>query len=123
MAKKRLRIIPMRGEVYLVEFDPTVGAEIRKTRPAVVIQNDLGNTYSPLTIVGAITSRAGKNLYPTEVLVRKGEGGLKEDSIILLNQLRSVDHSRLLKKVGTLAPDTMVEVDRALEVSLGLINF
>jgi mRNA interferase MazF len=81
---------PRRGDVYLVNFGPTIGAEVRKTRPAVVIQNDIGNRWSPITIVAAITSRFEDPLYPTEVLVRASEGGLGVDSVVLLNQLRSV---------------------------------
>lgn len=87
---------PKRGEVYLVSFDPTVGAEIKKTRPALVIQNDIGNRYSPITIVAAITSKFDEELYPTEVLVTPPEGGLREPSVVSLNQIRSVDKQRLV---------------------------
>src|SRR5512134_1149164 len=87
---------PKRGEVYLVSFDPTVGAEIKKTRPALVIQNDIGNRYSPITIVAAITSKFDEELYPTEVLVTPPEGGLRDPSVVSLNQIRSVDKQRLV---------------------------
>jgi len=110
-----------RGDVYLVAFDPTVGAEIRKTRPAVVIQNDIGNRYSPLTIVAAITSRLGEPLYPHQVLIRAAEGGLAVDSAILLNQIRTIDKRRLLRRLGTLERGTMAHVNRALQISLGLV--
>ncbi len=67
--------VPKRGEVYLVNFDPTIGAELRKTRPAIILQNDVGNRYSDITIVAAITSRFDQRLYPTEVRVAPGESG------------------------------------------------
>ncbi len=113
---------PRRGDVYLVNFDPTIGAEVKKTRPAVVIQNDIGNRWSPITIVAAITSRFEDPLYPTEVLVRASEGGLAVDSVVLLNQLRSVDKARLVRRLGALKAQTVREVDRALLLSLGLVT-
>jgi mRNA interferase MazF len=113
---------PRRGEVYLVNFDPTIGAEVKKTRPAVVIQNDIGNRWSPITIVAAITSRFEDPLYPTEVLVRASEGGLAVDSVVLLNQLRSIDKARLVRRIGALKAQTVREVDRALLLSLGLVT-
>ena len=112
---------PRRGEVYLVNFDPVIGAEIKKTRPALILQNDIGNRYSPITIVAAITSQYEEPLYPTEVLLPAGEGGTNVDSAILLNQIRSVDKRRLVKRLGSVHPETMRRVDRALQISLGLI--
>ena len=113
---------PRRGDVYLVNFDPTIGAEVKKTRPAVVIQNDIGNRWSPITIVAAMTSRFEDRLYPTEVLVRASEGGLEVDSAVLLNQIRSVDKARLVRRLGALKNQTVKEVDRALLLSLGLVT-
>jgi mRNA interferase MazF len=113
---------PRRGDVYLVNFDPTIGAEVKKTRPAVVIQNDIGNRWSPITIVAAMTSRFEDPLYPTEVLVRASEVGLAVDSVVLLNQLRSVDKARLVRRLGALKSQTVREVDRALLLSLGLVS-
>ena len=113
---------PRRGDVYLVNFDPTIGAEVKKTRPAVVIQNDIGNRWSPITIVAAMTSRFEDPLYPTEVLVKASEGGLAIDSVVLLNQLRSVDKARLVRRLGALKSQTVREVDRALLLSLGLVT-
>jgi len=112
---------PRRGEVYLVSFDPTLGAEIQKTRPALIIQNDVGNRHSPLTIVAAITSHHGGELYPHQVVVGTPEGGLQVDSAILLNQIRSIDKQRLVRRLGTLKAETLAKVDRALRISLGLI--
>jgi mRNA interferase MazF len=121
MAARKAMSYPRRGEVYLVSFDPTIGAEIQKTRPALIIQNDVGNRYSPLTIVAAITSHHGGELYPQEVLVEAPEGGLQVDSAILLNQIRSVDKRRIVKRLGVLSAATLIKVDRALQISLGLI--
>ncbi|HEV8642569.1 MAG TPA: type II toxin-antitoxin system PemK/MazF family toxin, partial [Methylomirabilota bacterium] len=108
--------------VYFVAFDPTLGAEIRKTRPALILQNDIANRSSPITIVAAITSKFDQELYPTEVLVRTPEGGLDADSVVLLNQIGSVDRRRLVRRIGRLTPETMRLVDRALLLSLGLIE-
>jgi len=113
---------PRRGDVYLVNFDPTIGAEVQKTRPAVVIQNDIGNRWSPITIVAAMTSRFEDPLYPTEVLVSASEGGLAVDSVVLLNQIRSVDKTRLVRRLGALKTQTVKEVDQALLLSLGLVT-
>lgn len=122
MAKARQIIQPRRGEVYLVSVAPTVGAEIRRTPPAVVVQNDRANRRSPITIVAAVTSQVEEPLYPTEVLVRAPEGGLTTDSVVLLNQIRSVDSRRLVRRLGALRSETMRHVDRALLVSLGLVE-
>ena len=119
---KATKVIPRRAEVFVVSLDPTVGAEIKKTRPAIVIQNDPANRRSPITIVAAITSQFGMPLYPTEVLIRPPEGGLTVDSVVLLNQIRSVDNGRLVRRLGVLSPETMREVNRALLLSLGLVE-
>lgn len=113
---------PRRGEIYLVNFDPTIGAEIRKTRPALVLQNNIANRYSPITIVAAISSKFGDTLYPTEVLISPPEGGLNADSVALLNQIRSIDQQRLTKRLGAVRPATLEKVDRAIQISLGLIE-
>lgn len=122
MERKQAITLPKRGEVYLVCFDPTVGAEIKKTRPALVIQNDIGNRHSPITIVVAISSQFDDTLYPTEVLVTPPEGGLREPSVVMLNQIRSVDKRRLIKRLGTLTPATLARVDQALRISVGLVR-
>ncbi len=113
---------PKRGEVYLVNFDPTLGAEIKKTRPALILQNDIANQYSPVTIVAAITTKFNEHLYPTEVLIAPPEGGLRRESVVLLNQVRTVDKRRLVKRVGAVSSVTMLKVGRALEISLGLMD-
>lgn len=113
---------PTRGEVYLVNFDPTIGSEIRKTRPAMIIQNDIANEHSPITIVAAITSKFDDTFYPTEILISAGEAGLKQDSVVLLNQIRSIDKRRLAKKMGKTRETTLKKVDAAIKISLGLIE-
>lgn len=116
----RKSLIPRRGEVYLVSFDPALGAEIKKTRPALILQNNIGNQHSPLTIVAAITSNIRRR-GPIYVIVKTPGGGLTIKSTILLNQIRSIDRRRLVKRLGTLKPETMRAVDRALQISLGLV--
>jgi mRNA interferase MazF len=113
---------PRRGEIYLVAFDPTVGHEIRKTRPAVILQNDVSNRYSPITIVAAITSRYANPPHPREVVVEASETGLLKPSAVLLNQIRSVDRQRLIRRLGRLDRDSMLRIDSALKISLGLIE-
>ncbi len=113
---------PRRGEIYLVSFNPTVGAEIKKTRPALTVQNDSANRASPITMVAAITSKFEEPLYPTEVMVKAPEGGLGVDSVVLLNQVRSIDKRRLLKRLGTLKAETMRRVDRAILISFGVVK-
>jgi mRNA interferase MazF len=113
---------PRRGDIYLVSFDPTLGAEIQKTRPALIVQNDIANRHSPITIVAAITSHFAEPLYPTEVLVTPPEGGLTIPSVVLLNQVRSVDKRRLIRRLGTLRPETLDHVNRALQISFGMVE-
>jgi mRNA interferase MazF len=115
-------VVPRRGEVHLVRLDATIGVEIKKTRPAVVVQNDISNRFTASTIVVPLTSRARERLYPTEALVRRGEGGLRADSIAVTRQLRVVDKRRLVRRLGTLAAQTMRAVDQALLVTLGLVE-
>ena len=113
---------PRRGEIYLVNFDPTVGAEIRKTRPALILQNDIANRHSPITIVAAVTAKFDETLYPTEVFVQAPEGGLTVDSVVLLNQIRSIDKGRLVRRLGAVVASTMEKVARSLQISLGLLK-
>ncbi len=114
---------PQRGEVYLVNFDPTFGAEIKKIRPAVIIQNDIANKHSPLVIVAAISSHnLEDSLYPTEVYLPKGYANLDANSAVLLGQVRTLDKRRLIKKIGNLNNETMQKVNNALLISFGLIE-
>ena len=116
-------IVPKRGEIYLVNFDPTIGAEIKKTRPALILQNDIANRYSSVTIVAAITSFSDKDgkVYPTEVFIGNSEGGLDNDSLVLLNQIRTMDKRRLVKKLGVLKENTMTQINKAVQTSLGFV--
>jgi len=111
-----------RGDIYLVRFDPTVGHEIQKTRPALVVQNDVSNQYSSLTIVAAMTSKVSDVTYPVEVIVEPAAvNGLSARSAIRLDQIRTVDRRRLIKRLGTVGNETMKRVDQAIKISLGLV--
>ena len=122
MAASKQVAYPRRGEVYLVAFDPTLGAEIQKTRPAVILQNDIANRFSRITIAAAITSRVPDQLYPTNVLVTHPEGGLTQESVVLLNHIHSIGRQRLIRRLGALKPETMERVERSLQISLGLLK-
>jgi mRNA interferase MazF len=121
MSRPNRLVLPKRSEIYLVNFDPTVGSEIQKTRPALILQNDIANKHSPITIVAAITSKFDDRLYPTEVLVLASNTGLSQDSVVLLNQIRSIDRVRLIRRLGLVSDEIMTAVDRAIQISLGLI--
>jgi mRNA interferase MazF len=121
-AKGQKVAFPKRGDIFLVNFDPTVGSEIQKTRPALIIQNDIGNQYSPITIVAAITSKFDLPPYPTEVVMEAKDSGLSQRSAVVLNQIRSVDRQRLIKRIGKASPEVMSRVDRAIQISLGLVE-
>jgi mRNA interferase MazF len=106
----------------LVEFDPARGHEIQKTRPALIIQNDISNQYSPITIVAAISSQFRTPPHPREIPIAPGaKTGLTKPSAVILNQIRSIDRARLQKHLGTLDSAAMQRVDKALNISLGLV--
>jgi len=98
---------------YIFSFDPTIGVEIKKTRPAVIISNDVANQYSPIVIVAAITGRAEPKF--DEVLIKPPEGGLAKP--------RSIDKRRLVKKLGELSKETVQALNTALQITLGLVKF
>ncbi|MEW6654606.1 MAG: type II toxin-antitoxin system PemK/MazF family toxin [Bacteroidota bacterium] len=116
-------IIPLiRGDVYLVNLDPIVGKEIGKARPAVIIQNDIGNKFSPVTIIAPIScvKEITKPL-PIMISLEKGEGGLSEESYVDCGQIRTIDKDkRLITKFGSLSKSKMNEIDKALRISLSL---
>ena len=115
---------PRRGEIYLVEFDPARGHEIQKTRPALVIQNNIGNRHGSVTIVAAITSHIPSVPIPVDVVVSPTKSnGLSVESAIKLGQIRSVDRGRLVKRLGILDGAILRQVDEAIKISLGLITF
>lgn len=107
-----------RGEIWLVNFNPGRGSEQKGVRPALIVQNDVGNQYAATTIVSAITTTLKQ--YPVTVLVDPHEGGLKEPSMVNLAQVLTIDKSRLMKKLGSLNPERVHQVDEALKISLGL---
>jgi mRNA interferase MazF len=111
-----------RGDVFLVNLDPVVGSEIGKTRPAVVVQNDIGNRHSSTVIVIAITSYSPrKATFPICIQVEQGNGGLKQRSIANTSQMRTVDKARLVTPaLGRLAPETMQAIDASMRISLAL---
>ena len=113
--------MPRRGEIYLVNFPPGIGSEQRGLRPAAIVQNDLGNEYSGTTIVAALSSRANPD-YPFRVEVAPRDSGLRERTVVLLDQLATVDQERLRDRVGRLSPGAISAVDRALHHSLGLLD-
>jgi mRNA interferase MazF len=109
-----------RGDIVLVDLDPVKGSEQGKTRPAVVIQNDIGNEYSPTTIVAPITSKVFSQDYPTNVFLSKGTTKLPKDSTIMTNQIRTIDKSRIIKRIDTLDYSTQTHLNSAIKVSLAL---
>jgi mRNA interferase MazF len=113
-------VSPRRGELFWVSLDPTIGSEIAKTRPCLVISNDLGNRYSDRVIVAPITASGLSRIYPYEVLVKAGEGGLAEDSKVMLDQIRSVDKRRLGRRIGALRHELMRDVNHAIRLSLAV---
>jgi mRNA interferase MazF len=111
----------IRGAILEINLDPTVGHEIKKSRPCLVVQNDVGNRFSPMTVVVPVEGAEHvPKLYPINVLIPKGEGGLRKDSVALCNQIRSVDEIRFGKTYGHVSPATMSKVDQALKISLAL---
>lgn len=109
-----------RGDIVLVNLEPVIGSEQGKTRPALVIQNDIGNEYSPTTIVAPITSTIFSKQYPTNIEVDGTNSPLKEKSTILLNQIRTIDKSRIIRNYGKISSKKIKEVDEAIMNSLGL---
>ena len=108
-----------RGEVYYADLSPVVGSEQGGVRPVLIIQNDVGNKYSPTVIVSAITSQLGKAKLPTHIELPAEKYNLPKNSVALLEQIRTLDKRRLQEKVTTLSPDKMREVNKALLISLG----
>ncbi len=109
-----------RGEIYFAQLNPVVGSEQGGIRPVLVIQNDIGNQYSPTTIVLAITSQINKAKLPTHIELKAEQYGLERDSVILAEQIRTIDKTRLKQRIAILDEEMMGNVDQALEISLGL---
>ena len=108
-----------RGEIYYADLSPVVGSEQGGVRPVLIIQNDVGNKYSPTVIVSAITSQLGKAKLPTHIELPADRYNLPKNSVALLEQIRTLDKRRLQEKITTLSPDKMREVNKALLISLG----
>lgn len=108
-----------RGDIYYADLNPAVGSEQGGIRPVLVVQNDVGNCYSPTIIIAVLTSKSKKKL-PTHISIHSGEGNIAMDSTVLLEQLRTIDKFRLQKYVGSISGETMDRIDRAMLVSLGL---
>ena len=111
-----------RGEIYYADLSPVVGSEQGGIRPVLIVQNDVGNKFSPTVIAAAITSRMGKAKLPTHIDVPGLDVGLAKDSVILLEQIRTIDKRRLKEKMGHLDDATMTNVNNAIQVSFGLLN-
>ena len=109
-----------RGDIYYADLSPVVGSEQGGIRPVLIVQNDVGNKYSPTVIAAAITSRTDKNKMPTHIDVGALEYGLERDSVILLEQIRTLDRKRLREKMGHLDESVMNKVNSAISVSFGL---
>ena len=109
-----------RGDIYYADLSPVVGSEQGGMRPVLIVQNDTGNRHSPTVIAAAITSQTGKAKLPTHIELSGHSVGLNGDSVILLEQIRTLDKSRLRERMGRLDENTMSAVDNALAVSFGL---
>ena len=112
-----------RGDLFSASLDPVVGSEQGGIRPVLVIQNDVGNRHSPTVIAAAITSKQDKTNLPTHIGIKAGTGGLTRDSVVLLEQVRTLDKRRLRERAGQIDPDVQRRVDEALEISFGLETF
>jgi len=109
-----------RGDIYYADLSPVVGSEQGGIRPVLIVQNDVGNKYSPTVIAAAITSQRDKTKLPTHIQVNADNSGLAKDSIVLLEQIRTIDKQRLKEKMGSLDDNSMNMINQALSVSFGL---
>ena len=109
-----------RGDIYFADLSPVVGSEQGGMRPVLIVQNDTGNRHSPTVIAAAITSQQGKARLPTHIELTASSCGLSRNSVILLEQIRTIDKSRLRERMGKLDDATMTKVDNAISVSFGL---
>lgn len=109
-----------RGDIYYADLSPVVGSEQGGVRPVLIVQNDVGNKYSPTVIAAAITSQTAKTRLPTHININADRCGLSKDSVVLLEQIRTLDKKRLKERMGALDDNSMQEVDTALSISFGL---
>lgn len=110
-----------RGDIYYADLSPVVGSEQGGVRPVLIVQNDVGNKYSPTVIAAAITSQQDKSRLPTHISVNGNQCGLSKDSVVLLEQVRTIDKQRLKERMGNLSTNDMNKINKALTVSFGLI--
>ncbi|AJA48856.1 mRNA interferase eNdoA [Clostridium pasteurianum DSM 525 = ATCC 6013] len=115
-----MTMVVKRGDIFYADLSPVVGSEQGGIRPVIIIQNDIGNKYSPTVIVAAITSQINKAKLPTHVEISSEEYGLNKDSVVLLEQIRTLDKKRLKEKIGHMTESDMEKVDKALLVSIAL---
>ncbi len=113
-------MIVKRGDIYYADLSPVVGSEQGGVRPVLIIQNDIGNKYSPTVIAAAITSKINKAKMPTHIELLAKDYGLLKDSVILTEQIRTIDKKRLRERIGRLDDELMKKVNKALNVSFGL---
>jgi len=113
-------VVIKRGDIYYADLSPVVGSEQGGVRPVLIIQNDVGNKYSPTVIATAITSQINKAKMPTHIELDANEYGLSKDSVVLAEQIRTIDKRRLKEKIGHLDDELMTRVNEALEISFGL---
>lgn len=118
MSKNSMNI--KRGDVYYADLSPVIGSEQGGIRPVLVIQNDTGNKYSPTVIISAITSQLNKAKLPTHIEIEAKEFGLAKDSVILLEQVRTIDKKRLKEKIGHLDEIMMTQVNEGIQISFGI---
>ena len=111
-----------RGDILYADLSPVVGSEQGGIRPVLIVQNDVGNKYSPTVIAAAITSQINKAKLPTHIEINAQDYGLMKDSVILLEQIRTIDKQRLREKIGHLDDETMEKVNEALSISFGLMD-
>ncbi|ADL51022.1 type II toxin-antitoxin system PemK/MazF family toxin [Clostridium cellulovorans] len=116
-----MTMVVKRGDIYYADLSPVVGSEQGGIRPVLIIQNDVGNKYSPTVIVAAITSQINKAKLPTHVEISSEEYGLNKDSVVLLEQVRTLDKKRLKEKIGHMSDVDMKKVDEAIVVSMSLV--
>ena len=109
-----------RGDIFLANLEPIRGSEQGGVRPVLIIQNDISNEYSPVTIIAAITSKKFEKEFPTNVFLLKKDSGLNKDSTVLLNQIRTIDKNRLVKKISSLDLQLMSKIEMAIKISLNL---
>lgn len=113
-------MIVKRGDIFYADLSPVIGSEQGGVRPVLVVQNDVGNKYSPTIIISAITSQINKARLPTHIEINAPDFGLPKDSVVLLEQIRTIDKKRLREKIGKFDEDMIRRVDEALRISIGL---